>query len=199
MQLNLIKKPESEIISLQETKNYLRLDHDFDDNLIASTIKSTREALESIIQKSILKQTWEYVLDNCSICNFDFGESDYPSIFCDIIKIPLPKPPIMKIVSVTIDGKEQKEVKYSVEKINYKFCLCVNCGKSICRRNKISIKIVYKAGIADKVDNIPYQLKLANLMLVANAYQERFSYKQDGVISQGVKQLLSPFLNLRIF
>ncbi|MDR3187465.1 MAG: head-tail connector protein [Holosporaceae bacterium] len=199
MQLNLIKKPESEIISLQETKNYLRIDHDFDDTLIVNTIKSTREALESIIQKSILKQTWEYALDKCSICNFDFGESDYPTIFCDIIKIPLPKPPIIKIVSVMIGEKEQKEGKYSVEKINHKFCLCISYGKSISHRNRISIKVVYEAGIADKVENIPYQLKLANLMLVANAYQERFSYKQDGVISQGVKQLLSPFLNLRIF
>ncbi|MDR1375201.1 MAG: head-tail connector protein [Holosporaceae bacterium] len=199
MQLNLIKKPENEIISLAEAKNYLRIDHDFDDTLIVGTIKSTREALESIIQKSIFKQTWEYVLDNYSICNFDFCESDYPSIFCDIIKIPLPKPPIMKIISVKVGEKEQKECKYSVEKINHKFCLCINYGKSLHRRNKVSIKIIYEAGIADKVENIPYQLKLANLMLMANAYQERFSYKQEGVISQGIKQLLSPFLNLRIF
>jgi hypothetical protein len=40
---------------------------------------------------------------------------------------------------------------------------------------------------------------LANFMLVANAYQERFSYNSNGIISKGVQQLLDPFLNLRIF
>ena len=61
------------------------------------------------------------------------------------------------------------------------------------------IIIKYKAGISDQAENIPYQLKLANLMLVANAYQERYSYSQNNVISQSVKELLMPFLNLRIF
>ena len=131
MQLNLIKKPENEILSLEETKNYLRIDHDFDDTLIANTVKSTREALESIIQKSILKQTWEYILDDCSVCNFDSGESSYPNIFCDVIRIPLPKPPIMKVISVIIGTEKQEDEEYSVKKVNNTFFLCVNYKKSV--------------------------------------------------------------------
>ncbi|MDR0632225.1 MAG: head-tail connector protein [Holosporaceae bacterium] len=199
MHLNLIKKPSEEIISLAETKNYLRVDHDFDDNLISGLIKSTREAIESIIQKSILKQVWEYGLDNYSICDFDFKEGDYPSIFCGTMTIPLPKPPIIKIVSVEVDDREIDSQKYSLERRRGKFCLCINDGSIFKSRRKISISVRYEAGIADSVENIPYQLKLANLMLVANAFQERFSYEQNNVISQGVRQLLNPFLNLRIF
>jgi hypothetical protein len=200
IQLNLIEKPSQEIITLDEAKNYLRIDHDFDDNLILSFIKSTREAMESIIQKSIMKQIWEYKLYNSSISDFDFIESDYPSIFSGTMKITLPKPPIIKIISVAIDNKELSSGKYSLGKINNKFCLCINSKKFLSDgRRKISIDIVYEAGIADCVENIPYQLKLANLMLVANAFQERYSYRQNSVISQGVKQLLEPFLNLRIF
>ncbi|MDR1982794.1 MAG: head-tail connector protein [Holosporaceae bacterium] len=200
MELNLIEKPSSEIITLEEAKNYLRIDHDFDDNLILSFIRSTREAMESIIQKSIMKQTWEYKLHDSSICDFDFHESDYPSIFSGTMRITLPKPPIIKIISVAVDEAEINPGKYSLEKVSNKFYLCVNSEKffSVSRR-KISVNVVYEAGIADCVENIPYQLKLANLMLVANAFQERYSYKQNSVISQGVKQLLGPFLNLRVF
>ncbi|MDR2646152.1 MAG: head-tail connector protein [Holosporaceae bacterium] len=199
MQLNLLEKPSEEIITLAETKNYLRIDHDFDDNLISAIIKSTREAIEAIIQKSILKQIWEYKLDNASICNFDFQEGDYPSIHCNSVRIPLPKPPIREIISVSVDDRDLDPNKYSLEKTNDKFCLCIDSKHLFRNRRKISIAIKYSAGIADSAENIPYQLKLANLMLTANAFQERFAYPQNNIVSQGVKQLLHPFLNLRIF
>ena len=146
-----------------------------------------------------MKQIWEYQLDNRSICKFDFGESNYPSVFGDIVRIPLPKPPVMHILSVTIDGRECETNEYYLEKVCSQFCLCVKCKSITGLKRKIDIQITYEAGIADIVENVPYQLKLANLMLVANAYQERFTYKQNGVISKGVRQLLDPFLNLRIF
>jgi hypothetical protein len=199
MQLNLLEKPFEEMITLAETKNYLRIDHDFDDNLISAIIKSTREAIEAIIQKSILKQIWEYKLDNMSICDFDFQEGNYPSIYCNNVKIPLPKPPIREIISISANNRELDSNKYSLEKTNDKFCLCVDRKHLFRKRKRISIAIRYSAGIADSAENIPYQLKLANLMLVANAFQERFAYPQNSIVSQGVKQLLHPFLNLRIF
>ncbi|MDR2765943.1 MAG: head-tail connector protein [Holosporaceae bacterium] len=199
IQLNLIEKPSKEIISLEETKNYLRIDHDFDDVLILNLIKSTREAVESIIQKSIVKQTWEYVLTSSSIWEQGFYGDDYPSVFGDTMRIPLPKPPIIKVVSVTVGEDELEKRRYSIERMDSKFCLHIKDKKLFNRRNRTVIKIKYEAGIADNVENIPYQLKLANLMLVATAYQERFSYGQSGLISKGVKQLLSPFLNLRFF
>jgi hypothetical protein len=199
MRLNLIEKPASEIITLEETKNYLRIDHDFDDHLISSLIKSTREAIEATIQKSIMKQTWKCEITNAAICDFKFKGSAYPSIFCGVMRIPLPKPPIMKIVVVKIDGLAVDPQKYSLEILNERFCLCVNDRGLFQNKRKISLKIIYEAGISDDPENIPYQLKLANLTLVSNAFNERFSYPQNNFVSQGVRQLLGPFLNLRIF
>jgi uncharacterized phiE125 gp8 family phage protein len=199
MQLNLIERPAEEIISLEETKNYLRIDHNFDDALILNLIRSTREAVESIIQKSIVKQTWEYVLSSRSVWEQGFCGDDYPSVFGDIMRIPLPKPPVIKIVSVTVGESALERRKYAVDKIDSRFYINICDKKLLNRRNNVDINIKYEAGIANNVENVPYQLKLANLMLVATAYQERFSYGQNGFISQGVKQLLSPFLGLRLF
>jgi hypothetical protein len=198
MQLISIEQPANEIISLEETKNYLRIDHDFDDSLINMLIKSTRQAMESIIQKSIMKQKWQYIIDSRSACNLEAGESNYPSIFCNQIIIPLPKPPVVDVISVTIGEVEIPKQKYSLEQINGKFCVCFDRSKFISSRKNIQIKIVYEAGIANDPNEASSQLKLANLMLVANAYNERYAYKQNSVVSQGVKQLLRPFLNLRL-
>lgn len=115
------------------------------------------------------------------------------------MRIPLPKPPVMRILSVVANGRECERNEYLLEKIGSQFCLCLNCKQIVKQKRKIEVCITYEAGIADVAENVPYQLKLANLMLVANAYQERFTYKSNGVISRGVRQLLEPFLNLRIF
>lgn len=198
MQLKLVQAPASEIITLEEAKNYLRIDHNYDDGLLLGFIKATREAMESIIQKSVMKQVWEYQLDNRDIRKFAGEEDDCPSVLGDMLSIPLPKPPTIRILSVVIDDLEYDNKRYTLEKIYSQFRVCINCKHGAKPKNR-HICITYEAGIADSAENVPYQLKLANLMLVANAYQERFSYKPNGVISQGVRQLLEPFLNLRIF
>lgn len=199
MQLTLVKKPLQEIISLEEVKNYLRIDHDFDDNLLRTLISSTRAAMEAIIQKSIMIQTWEYVLNIDSLADFYSENTELPTISYGVINIPLPKPPVIKIVELTAGGTVINAEHYALEKINTKFCLCFAYRKIMTKNSMFPIVIRYEAGIADKIENVPYQLKLANLMLIANAYQERYSYNQNSIISQGIKQLLTPFLNLRIF
>jgi len=195
MMLTLIRKPMSEIVTLEEAKNYLRVDHNFDDDLIKGLIKSTRQAMESIIQKSIMKQTWEYTFTDAAIA--EFWGKDRPNVCGDILQIPLPMPPILNINGVVANSRVIDPERYVVENFGNKYCLCVTDAKLVSGK-KISITINYDAGISDQVENIPYQLKLANLMLLANAYQERFSYKQDRIISKGVKQLLSSYLSLRI-
>lgn len=199
MQLSLVEKPHEEIVSLEETKNYLRISHDFDDSLLEIMIRSTREAMESIIQKSVMAQTWKYTINNDFITSACVQEDDFSSICYDVFRIPLPKPPVVKIIRVKADDTELDSQSYMLEKFNSKFYLSISSKKIFTANRKASIAIEYTAGISDKKENIPYQLKLANLMLIANAYQERYSYNQNSFVSQGVKRLLEPFLNLRFF
>ncbi|MBR1733960.1 MAG: phage head-tail connector protein [Alphaproteobacteria bacterium] len=199
MDLVLITQPKDEIISLKETKNYLRIDHNFDDELLKMLISATRAAMETIIQKSILSQTWEYTIDHYSISYIRHEKRNIANIFDGIITVPLPKSPVVSIISVKIGEKLIEPKLYYLKKIENKCCLILNSKTLDYKRMKDSITIRYVSGIATKISNVPYQLKLANLILVANAYQERYSYSPDSVISQKVKDLLKPFLNLRIF
>lgn len=175
MNLTLIEASKKNIVSLEEAKNYLRVDHEFDDGLINVLIKATQEALETIIQKSLVKTTWKYEIDT-------FGESLEGNC------IMLPKIPVIKILEVSVGGKKVENCEYKLEKSKLYFKNSVN---------KFPIVITYEAGIANTVEEVPYQLKLANLMLISTAYNERYAYDQNCTVSKGVKQLLLPFLDLR--
>jgi hypothetical protein len=199
MQLTLIEKPSGEIISLEEAKNYLRIDHDFDDDLLSMMIKSTREAMESIIQKSIMFQTWRYTIYKHSVCNFAPKDNDIAYMHNRSLLIPLPKPPIMKIIKVKAGVTELAKEDYKLRILNSRFCALISYKNISAGEQKFPTEITYEAGISDDVENIPYQLKLANLIMLKNAYQERYSYNVNCIISREVKQLLTQFMDLRIF
>lgn len=198
MMLSLIKSYDEEIISLEEAKNYLRIEHDVEDKFISGLIKSTREAIEAIIQKSIVLQKWKYEIDSSSMCYLDSGDSGLPCFFCGSVNIALPKPPVINIESVSINNVKLGANAYKLEKMSNKYCLYVNYTNERLLDKNMSVSVIYNAGMAENSENIPYQLKLANLMLLSNAYQERFAYNSANIISSGIKQLLSPFLNMRI-
>lgn len=193
MQLELIRQPESEIISVKETKDYLHISHDFDDELIKFLIRTNHEAIETIIQKSIIKQTWKYVIYREEFSNS--ATDGCPCILGSVIKIPMPRPPVLEILKISVDGMEVDRRKVKLEKINSTSYVYINNLKNF--ENSTQLSIEYDAGIALTPSQVPYQIKLANLMLVANSYQDR--YQSCNKISSGVKELLSPFLNLRIF
>lgn len=199
MKLILKEEPQEEIITLQEAKNYLRINHDFDDELIKMFIKSTRTAMEAIVQKSILAQTWEYTIDEDSVCKSSLKRDDVVQAIRGKITIPLPKSPVVDILNVKMNGKKVSDTFYEWNLVKNKHTLTIFSREMSPNLLSYPIVIKYRAGIAEKAENVPYQIKLANLMLLANAYQERFSFSQNSLISQSVKEMLVPFLDLRFF
>ncbi|MDR3179434.1 MAG: head-tail connector protein [Holosporaceae bacterium] len=200
MDLCLVEGPKSEIISLKEAKNYLHIDHNFDDDLILMLIKSTREAIEAIIQKTLPRQTWKYTIHSDNVRIVAAPNDNYPCMVRgNSLQIPLPKPPIIKILKVSVNETDVEKQCYVLDKTKSKFYLLLTLDKSLQRSKSKIISILYEAGIVLNADNIPYPVKLANLMMMASAYQERYSCLDGDIVSSGVRKLLAPFLNLRVF
>lgn len=200
MKLTLKEGPKEEIVTLEEAKNYLRINHDFDDDLIRLFIKSTRAAMEAIVQKSIIAQTWQYTIEDSSeVCKSALKRDDVVQAAHGKIVIPLPKSPVIDILSVKMNRKKVEDSDYELELVKNKYCLTINCNNLSSKQVKYPLVIKYRAGICESSENVPYQIKLANLMLLANAYQERYSYSQETFVSQKVKDMLMPFLDLRFF
>jgi uncharacterized phiE125 gp8 family phage protein len=59
----LISPSTSEPLSLAEAKNFLRVEHDADDELIAALIAAARNAVELATRRMLIAQTWRIVLD----------------------------------------------------------------------------------------------------------------------------------------
>lgn len=198
MQLNLIEKPKEEVITLEEAKHYLRIDQDCDDSLIKTFISATREAMETLLQKSIIKQKWRYVIDMKNINNVNYGEKDFPMLSFSSMKIPLPKPPVLQIEQVSIIYKNYQRktiTNYEIESDD-RFYIRINNIES---RSAIKqIEIEYYSGIAETSENVPYQLKLANLMLIADVYKNRFTYDSSSFMPKSIEKMLTPFKYVRL-
>lgn len=63
MTTRLITAPATEPVTLAEAKLQCRIDDATDDALITSLITAAREQCEHILQRSLITQTWEKVLD----------------------------------------------------------------------------------------------------------------------------------------
>lgn len=192
MRLNLLEKPKEELISLSEAKGYLHVSHNCDDDLIKFLIKSNREAIETIVQQSIVKQTWKYTVKHDEFSNV--VSDDGPYVFGSLISIPLPRPPVLEVKEVIIDGETIDKKKVKLQKDNNVYFVRISNIKNFENCHKVTV--VYSTGLAETSEEVPEQIRLANLMLVANAYQDRYTTPL-GIIPSIIHKLLSPFLNLR--
>lgn len=58
--LTLIAPPEDEVLTLSEAKQFLRIEHDADDALIAAAITAARVSAEEYLRVLVLPQTYSY-------------------------------------------------------------------------------------------------------------------------------------------
>jgi uncharacterized phiE125 gp8 family phage protein len=60
----LLNGPAAEPLTLAEAKNFLRVEHDADDDLIAALIAAARIHIEAETRRALMTQTWRLVFDH---------------------------------------------------------------------------------------------------------------------------------------
>lgn len=168
MALRLVAPPTAEIITLDEAKAYMRVDHDDDDVLIGQLIVAARERVEGPPTNAIYAtQTWELVLDA------------FPS--ADIM---LPLAPVQYVEAVTYydtDGLQQvvDPSMYFLDDVSRPpFVLLVDGSpwpETLGQANAMAVRFVagYPAASGDVAANIPQVVKLAIKQLVSHWYERR--------------------------
>lgn len=107
MHLKIITQNESPI-KLGLVKDYLRIDHDEEDEMISTMLFAAIDYAEKFIRRSIIKKEYELITKGNSI--------------------KLPNPPIIEVKSVTVDGED---VEFEFEEPNH--LKIDNFGKVIVR------------------------------------------------------------------
>ncbi|OLO40313.1 hypothetical protein BTR23_07440 [Alkalihalophilus pseudofirmus] len=183
MTIKLIEPPtiENELVTLDEVKLFLRIDHSEEDILIETLIKVAREHCESITRRALAISTYELILDNV-----------------DSNTVLIPLPPLNSVESIITVDKEDNETIISSEDyyVNTEIELGSVTFKKIPSNFKV-IKIKFKAGYNEF--NTPQPIIHSIKLLVSHMYDNReiISDKAVNEIPFTVNALLSPYKVMR--
>lgn len=164
-QTRVITAPAVEPVSLTEAKIHLRVDHNADDDYIATLITAAREHAEKISWRAFINRTLELSLtawpcDNC---------------------IRLPFPPLVSVTSITY--LSYANVPATMSTADYIVVADVEPGlitlayaktwPSEQLRSVLPIRIRYVAGYGATAVSVPARYKQAILLMVGHWYENR--------------------------
>ncbi len=193
MSLKLITAPTVEPITLQETKDHLRVDGTTDDALISALILAARQHLDGRdgwLGRALMAQTWDYTLD-------EFPPGDF---------IRLPLAPVQSVTSISYtdtDGASQtfSSASYALG-ADLDWQPRVNLGYGLTwastRGVPDAVTVRFVAGYAN-ANAVPAPIKAALLLTVGHLYENREAIAETGrgvtltELPMGVDSLLFPY------
>ena len=158
----VITPPAAEPITLPEAKAHLRVIGTDDDTQIELMITAARQSAEEYLQRALMPQTLEIVLD-------DFGAP-----------VQLPWPPFAELMSVAYTDADGAPATVAVGDMiaDYRSGLCVLRPVSGTQWPRLQtnsqVAIQYKAGYLDAA-GVPSPIKAWMLLLIGTLYENRES------------------------
>lgn len=179
LKLKLVTKPVLEPVTLDETKDHLRLElsDGSEDALVARLIVAARRRAENFLWRAIMTQTWDFFLDE-----FPAG---------DDFTILLPLPPLQSVTTVKYidtDGATQTvpTAEWKTDAVSEPARLVPAFDKTWpSTRDEINaVEIRFVAGYAD-IGEVPEEIKTAMKMMAGTWYENRES-EQEGAELQAI-------------
>ena len=164
MAIKVVTPPAVEPVSTSEAKAHCRVDISDDDTLIGSLIVGARAYVEAFVNRAMVTQTLELVLDR-----FPMGNT-----------LALPMPPLQSVTSVTYydesgTGATLSSSQYLVDTDSHPGWIVLKDGytwpsTTLQAANGVRIRFVAGYGLAASV---PQMYKQAILMMVGHYYENR--------------------------
>lgn len=155
-----------EPVTVEEVKDWLRIDSDDEVDTLRSLIKAARQKCETYTRRQFITATYKYYLD------------DFPSDATDILV--LPRPPLQSINSITYvdtagDTQTWSSDEYSADtktepgrvKLGYTYVWPAS------RNQRHAVTVTYVAGYGDSASFVPESIKTAVKFWVAHWYENR--------------------------
>jgi uncharacterized phiE125 gp8 family phage protein len=186
MSITIVTPPASEPVSLAEAKLFLRIDHNAEDDLIATLIGASREAVEAACGRALITRR---VRESLDIWRREALQGAV--LGCG---------PVTDVVAVRLlaDNGSQSVIdpdRYRLEGHRDRPRLVFASGVPATLRTAGGIEIEYDAGYADDAAELPVALRLATLQIVASLYELRQG--GDG-IPETARALMRPFTPARL-
>lgn len=170
--LQIITAPAIEPVTIDEVKMHTHIDHNAEDDLIASWIKSGRELVESFQWRALITQTIELTLDAFPACGAIF----------------LPRPPLITVSPATSAVLSVKYYDYANAETSWALTnfivdqsaqpgrMCLAYGvfwPCVTLRSINAIKIRYTAGYGAATTDVPGNVRDAIMLYCAYRNENR--------------------------
>ena len=194
IRMNMIWKttiqPTCEPVSVEEVKEYARIDGSEEDNLLTSLIESSRIDIENFLGKALINRTVELTFDN------------WPSHV-----VLLPMPPLVSITSVETTDEDDTDTTYAAT--NYYIRTEAIPGELIIKKESTlptnterdigGYKITYIAGYGTNPEQVPAPIRKALKEFVTEIYEKRiptiYERGQEKILPPNILKLLIPIRN----
>lgn len=171
MNLRTITPPAVEPVSLETAKLHVRVDHNADDTLITSYIKSAREMGEGLARRAFITQTLELVLD----------------VFPATRALKLPRPPLQSVTSVKYfdaDNVEHTWTDYEVDARSEPGWLIFRSVPSTGLFESGAVVVRFVAGYGNTADTVPDTFVQGVLLTVGHWYENREAVNVGNTVTE---------------
>lgn len=200
--------PAVEPLSVQETKDFLRIDQSSDDTLVESLIMAARMQCEKYTGRALINQSWSLFLDHWPGRDTtiwwegirDGAQTSRPTNF-----LLIPKPPLVSITQILIYDEDDTGVVW--EPSNYYVDTACAPGRVVLRTGGVApsplraangIEIQFTAGYGDEAADVPRSLIEGISRTVAHMYENRGDFPDMAMKKSGAENLWQPWRMMRI-
>ncbi len=186
MSITIVTPPASEPVSLAEAKFFLRIDHNAEDDLIATLIGAAREAVEAACGRALVSRR---VRESLDIWRREAAQGAVLGLG-----------PVTDVVAVRVlaDNGSQSVIdpdRYRIEGDRDRPRLVFASGLPATLRQVGGIEVEYDAGYTEDAIDLPVALRLATLQIVASLYELR---QGEGGIPETARSLMRAFAPVRL-
>ena len=158
--------PAKEVFTLNEVKNYLKVDTSADDTLITTLLQSAREVAERYLNQALITQTITEKFDRLS----------NPTLYLSVS-------PVIAVTNFQYADSQNTTqtfaaTEYVVDTFSKPARLSLAYGKTwpTLYGNINDVTITYTAGYDTESSGVPFQIRQAILLMIADTYENRQDY-----------------------
>lgn len=201
--LTVTTQPTAEPVSLQEVKQYLRIEDSTDERVIRPFIETARRFCEEHIGRALMQQTITMFVDAYDDTNDPLWEGTRTGPYLNYYKnyIQLSKPPVISVTSVSTFDDDDTETtmassRYYVDTVREPARVVLRQGETFPTALRVAnaIKVVYVAGYASAY-SVPEPIRMGLMQHIAYLYEHRGDM-YDGLTPMPpmIKALYQPYV-----
>ena len=203
--LKIATEPNQEPISLQEAKDYLRVENSTDERIIQAMIETARRFAEEHLGRSLMQQTIHQFIDGYDEMEDPLFEGFRKGPFLTYYKnyLTLARPPVQSITSVSTFNDSDAETtfastKYYLDNVREPARVVLRNGETFPTSLRVAnaIKIVYVSGYSSPF-SIPEPIRLGMLQHVAHLYEHRGDMYSAAAYPPSLQKLYSPYVVMK--